>query len=198
LDENTRYEDSVSVFSLSAGDRHGFATAFERYYLTIYHFAKKFIDNGADAEDITAESFIKLWRHAEQPEGIQNVRTFLHVTTKNACLDYLKTHKGHKKKEEEISFLDRQDTRNAFALAEIKAEVLEEVYAEIEKLPKKCREIFKLSYIEGMKINEVAEHLQISEQTVSNQKTRALKLLRLALQDHHWIVLIWLIGRGRS
>ena len=186
------------MLSLAAGDRTQFAAIYEQYYLPIYHFAKKFVDNGTDAEDIAAEAFIKLWRQAEQSATISNVKAFLHVTAKNACLDHLKSQQTHASKESEIQFLASQDVRNAFELAEVKAEVLEYVYEAIERLPKKCKEVFKLSYLEGLKVPEVAEQLQISEQTVSNQKTRALKILRLALQDKHWVLLLWMIQHGRS
>jgi RNA polymerase sigma-70 factor (ECF subfamily) len=101
--------------------------------------------------------------------------------------------RSHEEKEKEILYLSEQDTRHEFDLAEIKSEVLQYVYAEIEKLPEKCREVFKLSYLEGMKLSEVAQHLNISEQTVANQKTKALKMLRLALSDKQWMVLIMLL-----
>jgi DNA-binding CsgD family transcriptional regulator len=45
-----------------------------------------------------------------------------------------------------------------------------------------------------MKVSEVALHLNISEQTVANQKTKALKMLRLALTHKQWMVLVLLIG----
>lgn len=188
------YQYNLSVVSLAPGDRQGFTAVYNLYYLAIYHFSKKILDNSQQAEDIAADAFIKLWRQAQEGNGIQNVRAFLHVAAKNACLDYLKSVRIHADKEKEISLRMQQDTDGLFGLAEAKAEVLEYVYEAIEKLPKKCKEIFKLSYIEGMKVNEVAQYLRISEQTVSNQKTRALKMLRLALHDKQWVLLIWLLN----
>lgn len=187
------YNNNEPVLRLQGGDRAGFTLAYNQFYLFLYHYAKRFIDDGQIAEDITADSFVKLWRHAEEVSDIQNVKAFLRTTARNACLDFLKTQRSHGEKEKEILYLTEQDTRNEFDLAEIKAEVLQYVYAEIEKLPEKCREVFKLSYLEGMKVAEVAQHLNISEQTVANQKTKALKMLRLALSDKQWMVLILLI-----
>jgi RNA polymerase sigma-70 factor (ECF subfamily) len=188
------YNDAESILSLQGGDRPAFAIAYNQYYLFIYHYTKKFVDDNQLAEDITADSFVKLWRHAETVSDVQNVKAFLRTTARNACLDHLKLQRNHQEKEKEILYLSEQDTRNEFDLAEIKAEVLQYVYAEIEKLPEKCREVFKLSYLEGMKVSEVAQHLNISEQTVANQKTKALKMLRLALTHKQWMVLVLLIG----
>jgi RNA polymerase sigma-70 factor (family 1) len=185
--------NTQSILSLPAGDRSAFTTAYNQFYLLIYHFVKKFVEDTQAAEDITADSFIKLWRHADQSTEVQNVKAFLYTAARNACLDFLKTQRSHNQKEKEILYLTEQETRNEFDLADIRAEVLQYVYAEIEKLPEKCRQVFKLAYLEGMKVSEVAQHLNISEQTVANQKTKALKMLRLALSDKQWMVLVFLI-----
>jgi RNA polymerase sigma-70 factor (ECF subfamily) len=142
------YNDAESILSLQGGDRPAFAVAYNQYYLFIYHYTKKFVDDNQLAEDITADSFVKLWRHAETVSDVQNVKAFLRTTARNACLDHLKSQRNHQEKEKEILYLSEQDTRNEFDIAEIKAEVLQYVYAEIEKLPEKCREVFKLSYLE--------------------------------------------------
>ena len=187
------YDKTEAARSLPAGDRTAFTEAYNQYYLFVYHYTKRFVDDNQLAEDITADSFVKLWRHAETVSDVQNVEAFLRTTARNACLDHLKLQRLHEQKEKEIVYLSEQDTRHEFDLAEIKSEVLHYVYAEIEKLPEKCREVFKLSYLEGMKVAEVAQHLNISEQTVANQKTKALKMLRLALSDKQWVVLVLLM-----
>jgi RNA polymerase sigma-70 factor (ECF subfamily) len=58
---------------------------------------------------------------------------------------------------------------------------MQRIYEEIEKLPKKCRQVFKLAYMDGLGNEEIANLLNITYQTVKNQKVRALKILRLAL-----------------
>ena len=64
----------------------------------------------------------------------------------------------------------------------ITAELHNLIYAAIDKLPGKCREIFKLCYISGLTNEETARRLKISVKTVSNQKLLALRKLRLALK----------------
>jgi len=195
LSNTTTYNDTIC--RLSPGDRAGFVQAYELFYLPIFQFTKKLVDQQQQAEDITADSFVKLWRHLELGEPVNNVKAFLRVTARNACYDYLRASRVHHQKEREILYLAEQEEQLAFYSAEVKAEVLYYVHAEIEKLPPKCREIFKLSYLEGMKVGEVAEYLQLSEQTVSNQKTRALKMLKLALKDKQWMLLAWLLYHAR-
>jgi RNA polymerase sigma-70 factor (ECF subfamily) len=60
------------------------------------------------------------------------------------------------------------------ALSEIHAAV----HQAIQQLPPKCREVFRLHYLQGMDYEEIAKELKVSISTVRNQKARALALLR--------------------
>lgn len=184
--------DTTITVGFTTGDRDGFAAIYQQYHLLIYYFVRKYIDDAQQAEDITADCFVKLWQHAEKGHAIKNAKAFLHTTARNASLDQLKRDQLFLTKKKEIEYLSEQDTESVFSLAEIKADVMAHVYKEIEKLPPQCREIFKLSYIEGMKVQEVASLLQIAEQSVSNQKTKALRLLRIALKDKEWMLVVFL------
>lgn len=54
----------------------------------------------------------------------------------------------------------------------------------INKLPDKCREIFILSRMEGLKYKEIADRLEISTKTVENQISIALRKLKVELKDY--------------
>jgi RNA polymerase sigma-70 factor (ECF subfamily) len=51
--------------SLRANDERGFSIVYDQYYLSIYFFVKKFVKDPQQAEDITADTFIKLWQYAQ-------------------------------------------------------------------------------------------------------------------------------------
>ena len=57
------------------------------------------------------------------------------------------------------------------------------IHEAIQSLPEKCREIFILSRVEGLKYSEIAEKLHLSISTVDNQIGIALKKLRVQLKD---------------
>ncbi len=63
----------------------------------------------------------------------------------------------------------------------LRAEVLHEIYAEIEHLPGRCGQIFKLLFIEGLPTDQIAERFGINVQTVRTQKARAISLILTAL-----------------
>jgi RNA polymerase sigma-70 factor (ECF subfamily) len=54
----------------------------------------------------------------------------------------------------------------------------------LNKLPERCREIFELSRFQGLKNREIAEMLHLSEKTVENQMTKAIRILKEELKDY--------------
>jgi RNA polymerase sigma-70 factor (ECF subfamily) len=65
----------------------------------------------------------------------------------------------------------------------------------IEKLPEKCRIIFKLNRFEGLKYQEIADKLGISVKTVEAQMSKALRILREGLKTYliSVLILLWSI-----
>lgn len=70
-------------------------------------------------------------------------------------------------------------------------ELVKEVEIVLSSLPERCREIFVMSRIDGLKNKEIAFRLGISEQAVKNQISKALKILRAAIM---LIGLLFFIG----
>lgn len=79
---------------------------------------------------------------------------------------------------------------NEYFLHQVEAEMFEEIFAAIEKLPTECRRIFKMSYIDHLDIQEITEQLNISKATVKTQRQRAKKFLRERLQNLYPILAI--------
>ncbi len=71
-------------------------------------------------------------------------------------------------------------------------EVEKQIYHAIDNLPERCREIFVMSKLKGMKYREIAESLGISQNTVEGQMAIALKKLREELRN--CIPLLLLLG----
>jgi RNA polymerase sigma-70 factor (family 1) len=179
------YNDEFTLMkSFTSGEKDAFTAIYKEYHLRVYQFAKKFLPGESDAEDLTADTFVKLWDHKTDFGSLDHIRAFLHTTVKNACLDLLKhTHTKTGKHNEIFQRLTESGQRE-FQLEEVRAELMKLVYAEVEKLPAKMKTIFLLSYKEGLKPAEIAERLNLSVQTVSNQKTNAINLLKIALGNN--------------
>lgn len=173
------------------GNPRSFSSIFNTYYSALCFFAERMILNKEEAEDIVGESFVKLWRLHENFETMQNIKAFLYITTKNACLNFLKQSERTAKNQSELVYTLAK--KEDHVLTEItKVEVLREVHAAIESLPPQCRKIVRMSFVEGMKNDEIAQQLNLSVNTVRNQKARAVHLLKMKLLNANLMVLIYL------
>lgn len=169
------------IVDFKQGSKAAFTEVYNMYYTRLYFFVKKLIDDREEAQDITAETFVKLWNLRANFETHQNIKAFLYITARNACLDYFRYRQRQHTNKQEFSYLLTQNEDLSFQHDEIKLEVLQQIHTEIEHLPSQCRKIFKMAYLERLKNAQIADLLGLTEQTVRNQKTRAIKLLRMAL-----------------
>ena len=178
---NPGYEEALMT-KFRSGDPEAFETIYNSYHYTIYGIARYYLQNDIEAEDIASETFVKLWKLRANFESMQNVLAFLRITTRNACLDYMKYKKRQQVNKQEMFYLLPDDDQKAFAADEVKNEVLKHIHNAIESLPKKSRRVMQMS-VAGMKNGEIALELNVSVQTVMNQKTSALKVIRVRVLE---------------
>jgi RNA polymerase sigma-70 factor (family 1) len=154
-------------------------------------FAERLLNDRAAAEDIVGESFIKLWNKRGDFKTTQNIKAFMYITVRNACLNYLKQAKRDSLNQKQLAYLTGE--KEEFVLNEmIRAEVLKEIMNEIDNLPEQCKKVLKLGYLEGLKNQEIAKLMNISVHTVKNQKARAIQLLKTRLANRDILALLLL------
>jgi RNA polymerase sigma-70 factor (family 1) len=176
------------IVQFNEGDTEAFTTIYNRYYSTLYYFVRRFIPEREDAEDITADIFAKLWHLRANLQTIKNIEAFLYITGRNACLDFLRHIQRRNLRQKELFETLLQQPEEGVLDEEVKTAVLRTIYAEIEKLPRSTRNVFKMAYLEGMSNGEIADALNINNQSVRNYKLRAVKLLRIALLNKNMVM----------
>ena len=72
----------------------------------------------------------------------------------------------------------------------VASDLQEKIKNSMNLLPQRCREIFMMSRIRGLKNEEIANELKLSKRTVETQISNALKLLRIELKDYAGLLLI--------
>lgn len=166
---------------IALGNEQAFQAVFRQHYQALCYFASSMVLDRQEAEDLVQETFSRLWHKRSDFQTAANVKAFLYISVKNACLNFIKHKQRQHSREEAFSYLHETHADNAFDPVLVETEIIQALYEEIEQLPTKCRRVFKMSYLEGKKNEEIAEALHISYNTVRTQKLRAIKLIRASL-----------------
>ena len=188
--EKHLHDDPFDEFK--KGDPRALQVIFKQFYPPLCLFAERMLHDRPAAEDLVGDTMVKLWNRHTDFENMQNIKAFLYITTRNACLNLLKQMQRESLSKKQLAYLSGD--KEGFILNEIvRAEVIQEIHREIENLPAQCRRIFKMSYYDGKKNQEIAEELKISVHTVKNQKARAIQLLKVKLPDRNLVPLLLLL-----
>jgi RNA polymerase sigma-70 factor (ECF subfamily) len=178
MNQGLSAQDLISRFQ--TGDRQALKEIYLSYYDVIFAFANRIIRNADEANDITSDTFIKLWKQHAVFKNLLNVRAFLYLACRNACFDHLRSRQRHQASHKELRYLSKEgELSNDREI--IEREVLREIGLQVETLPPKCRQVFELIFIKRKKTREVAEQLGLSLATVQGHKSNAIKKLRNAL-----------------
>jgi RNA polymerase sigma-70 factor (ECF subfamily) len=177
---NKGQADNDLISRFRTGDREALKEIYLSHYDAIFLFANRIVRNVEEANDITSDTFIKLWKQHAGFKNLPNIKAFLYLTCRNACFDHLRSRQRHNASHREIRYLSREG--ELWSDRElIEMEVLREIRLQVERLPPKCREVFKLIFFKRKKTREVAEQLGVSLATVQEHKSIAIKKLRNAL-----------------
>lgn len=162
-----------------------YKSIFQKFYSQLLVYATGIVGE-SEAEDVITEVFAELWRKRNETDMGDKIQAFLYRAVYTRALNVLK-HRNvtasyisvvENIQEQRSRFyksppqwdLENQDIRNALTEA-------------IGELPEKCREVFRMRYIEGHKNSEIAEQLGISVKTVEAHMYKALKSLRERLKS---------------
>jgi len=142
-------------------------------------FAGRFVSSGI-AEDIVHDVFLEIWDHAGAYDTMPS-RSYLFTAVRNRCLNILKREQVQENYVQSAELDNRILGLDYYESSEkqiVEREDLQQLYNEIERLPEKCRIIFKMAYFEEKRNAEIAETLTISIRTVEHQLYLGLKTLR--------------------
>ncbi len=164
------------------GDRQAFRTLFDRYYKYLVVTSYNIQGDSEKARDLAQDVFLELWKKRSEINITSSLKAYLRRAVFNKTLNYIK---AQRLDFNDDGSLNQELDRKASAQQMLEKEDLQDlVNKAIESLPEKCRLVFTLCRLEQMSHKEIAAQLNISTKTVENQMTKALKVLRVALQPY--------------
>ena len=169
-------DSRILLESIAAGDTKAFALLFRRWYPKVKVFLVRFINDDKIAEDLAQDIFVRIWTFGPALNEIRNFDTYLCRMTKNAALNYLRDRKLCLNVMD-LSLMDDTGTEDLY----YKQEKILIMRMLVEKMPPQRQKVFKMSRLNGLSNDQIAEILGISKKTVENHMTDALRVLRKAL-----------------
>jgi len=137
-------------------------------------FASKMMENDDDAEDIVQETLIRLWNIREQLKDIANPAGFAMQTTKNICIDKLRS-KKQMVEANDFYFGATENTPYSETEKENSMFIIKRI---IENLPKLQKSIIEMRDIEGYELEEIAGITGTKIEAVTVNLSRARKKVR--------------------
>ncbi len=175
--------------ALRRGDEKAFENIYNVFWESLYAIAYNRLKSREAVEEILQDLFTDLWNKRKNLEIRTSLVAYLHAALKYKILNYFHSQKFRKTySQDHPQYIQKPDNSTLEVLA------FNELYATLElgleKLPNKCRLVFKMSREEQKSSREIAEELNISHRTVQTHIHNAIKFLRSELADYKTVVTI--------
>lgn len=156
-----------------------FDSIYREYYPGLLAFSKWLTGNEAEGHEIVQEVFIKVWEKNNLTQDDPRIKSYLYTAVKNKALNAIRDKKHFSEIDHENQVLDyRLNAHEQLEYNTLKAQI---DFA-IGKLPERCKMVFLLRRREGMSQRAIAELMEISEKTVENQMTKAMRMIKEFLE----------------
>jgi RNA polymerase sigma-70 factor (ECF subfamily) len=167
-------------------DEKAFAMLVLRYNVALYRYIYARIRSEDDSKDILQEVLISCWNNRH---NIQNPEKIFHYMCRAAYYSVIDWQIANKKILARQTTLLEKDEPSTFPVENqlIAGEMREKVDTEVAKMNDTMRKVFISSRWESKSTREIAQEYGLSEQTVKNTLSLALKKIRLRLQTDHWL-----------
>jgi RNA polymerase sigma-70 factor (ECF subfamily) len=161
---------------LRAGNEPAYDSIFRAHYANLVGIAESMLHDRAQAEEVAQDVMLELWRRRATLVVETSLRAYLFRATRNRALNQLRHERVTRSAEPalaaEVTPLPAADNDV------LQNEIDVALHAALDELPARCREVFELSRVHGLKYAEIARVLEISVKTVEAQMGKALRILR--------------------
>ena len=160
------------------GDVNAFEQILSFYEKAVFNYCLRITKNRGEAEDVTQETFIKIYTHRKLIDPEKNIKTWIFTIATNTAYDFLRK----KKRKNETSLEDETiyDLKTYYP----KESVQSDVEKALEKINPEYKKALVLFYQQGFKYEEIAEILAIPVNTVKTHISRGKEELKELLKEY--------------
>lgn len=175
-------EETELVRRMKKGDRAAFDTLYAQYYDRLYRTACMITGNQADGEDVTQETFIRMYLHCTELKKDEQFRYWLYKILNRTAWQLAKKH-SKERPEEQILEMAAQSMTDSPATEILKNERDRAISQAVRKLEYRQRTAVILYYYNGLGTKEIAKVMDCMEGTVKSRLFTARKNLKSLLKQ---------------
>ncbi|MDO5977456.1 sigma-70 family RNA polymerase sigma factor [Flavivirga sp. MEBiC05379] len=170
---------------MNTSAKNNLKEVFDTYYEALVLYANRFLSLKDECEDIVQDIFADLWeKDLTFPDDL-SLKVYLYKSTRNKCYNIIKHNKV--KDLYSANYIQLLEDDNLFLKQILEEEIVRQLNSIIEILPKRKKEIIKLS-LRGIKNKEISEIIGIKLQTVKTLKSQSYKILREEFKELKTII----------
>lgn len=175
---------------LRTGDQQAFREIYQRYWKKLYAIARHKIQSLDVVEELVQDIFLKLWERRDALR-VDKLDAYLATAVRYAIINHIKSTLVHEKY---ADYAHAHFTEASYATEEQLDldELMQAVQQQLNDLPEKTRQIFRLNRLEYQSVKEISSRLKVPERTVEYHLSQAIKSLRIYLRDY--LLTSFLIG----
>lgn len=169
--------DGKLLARMREDDRRAFAIIYDRYAAGLLGFTARKVASLEEASDLVHDLFVEIWNKRGQLQIQTSFRTYVFGAIRYKIIDHIRKNSRQDYYIDLLSSLQARaddSTRDSILFRDL----MKLTESEIDKLPPRTREIFLLSRQQHLSVGEIAGKLKLSDQTVKNQLSTALRKLR--------------------
>lgn len=177
-------EDKELIGALKKGDIQAFDKIYYKYSRKLFVFSLRFLKDRDEVEDMIQKVFTVIWERKEHLNEGKSLEGYLFKIVRNEIYDQMKMRII---REHYCNYILNNPESDLDDLE--KKETIERVFELVDNLPERRAKIFRMSKEEGLTYKEIAQQLNISENTVDTQIRHSLNYLRKELINFQKIIL---------
>lgn len=178
---------------LKEGDHKAFMQLYDHYVDGLFNFIKKYISDDEVAEDIIHDSFYNLWKYRHNIKQDRSIHGYLYRIVRN---EVYKAIRAQIQQKSMLSLYTEKKRRIVEGSAHewVVERELDEIYGlAVDTLPPQRKRIFRMCREEGLSHKEIAQHLNISPNTVKEHMSLAMRTIKEYLAKDHDVIFVVLI-----